>query len=295
MNYTDHSFIVGQSKGESQESKSQNTLELPEVATIPHEAVRFPHTGDGDNGVWLAPASSEGMWDIYYKSPEYEAQHGGIVSEGTKFLYNDFSDFPKIIDSEIASASMLEAGSIIMRSVVFISHIYAGQIDHSFISDSLVAWSIKSHVSHTVCVHQGQLWDSTVMNGWLSADVHHELLLSPVTFGSIHHHLVFMNNTGSWRLSEKHSLHADKINIYGLKSFKHENWLVSSIREALQNDDFDTVKAAIEQDAPIIDKKALEVELALPQGAVMPVDSCASKLKAAFAEYVRIVIENPNW
>jgi hypothetical protein len=27
----------------------------------------------------------------------------------------------------------------------------------------------------------------------------------------------------------------------------------------------------------------------------MPVDSCASKLKAAFAEYVRIVIENPNW
>lgn len=66
MNYTDHSFIVGQSKGESQESKSQNTLELPEVATIPHETVRFPHTGDGDNGVWLAPASSEGMWDIYY-------------------------------------------------------------------------------------------------------------------------------------------------------------------------------------------------------------------------------------
>lgn len=289
MSYTDHSFIVGQSEGQEEKPERLEFLGLPE------DAVRIPNTGGKDTGVWLAPSQTTGLWDIYYK---YKGTSGGLkpsgtVSEGTEFLYNNFSDFPRVYDSVIASASKLEGGSIITRSIIINSHIHTGQIEDSTIKDSIVAFAVKSRVFNTVCVHQGQLWDSTVTDGWLSADVDHKSLESPVTFGSVYHHLVFMSDNGSWKLSQEHSLHADKISVYGLKAFKHKNWLADNICEALQNDDLDTVVASIERG--IINKKALEAEIALPHGTVMPVDMCASKLEAAFAEYVRIVMENPNW
>lgn len=287
MNYTDHSFIVGQSEGQEEAPERLDFLQLPE------DAVRVPYTGDKDTGVWLAPTRTVGMWDIYYKTFAFDPKHCGTVSEGTEFLYNNFSDFPRVNESVIASASKLEAGSFITRSVIINSHIHTGQIEDSTIKDSIVAFAIKSHVFNTVCVHQGQLWDSMVTDGWLSADVDHKSLESPVTFGSVYQHLVFMENNGSWNLSQEYSLHADKISVYGLKAFKHKNWVLSSIREALQNDDLDTVEASIQRG--IINKKALEAEITLPHGTVMPVDACASKLEAAFAEYVRIVKENPNW
>lgn len=291
MSYTDHSFIVGQSEGQEEKPERLEFLGLPE------DAVRIPNTGGKDTGVWLAPARTTGLWDIYYK---YKGTSGGLkpsgtVSEGAEFLYNNFSDFPRVYDSVIASASKLEGGSIITRSIIINSHIHTGQIEDSTIKDSIVTFAVKSHVTNTVCVHQGQLWDSTVTDGWLSADINHKSLVAPVTFGSVYHHLVFLGDNGSWQLSQEHSLHADKISIYDLKAFKHKNWVVSSIREALDGDDLDTVVAAIEQGEQIIDKKALEAELALPHGTVMPVDMCASNLAAAFSEYVRIVAENPNW
>ena len=50
-------------------------------------------------------------------------------------------------------------------------------------------------------------------------------------------------------------------NSHTLKAFKHKNWVVSSIREALDDDDMDTVVAAIEQGEPIIDKETLAQRL----------------------------------
>ena len=141
--------------------------------------------------------------------------------------------------------------------------------------NSIVAFAVKSHVTNTVCVHRGQLWDSTVTDGWLSADVHHESWVSPVTFGGVYDHLVFLGDNGSWKLSQEYSRHAN-ISIYGLKSFRYKDWLVGDIRKALHDDDMDTVVAAVEQSTPIIDKKALEDEITLPHGTVMPVSICVS-------------------
>lgn len=287
MNYTDHSFIVGQSKTQEETPERLRFLGLPE------DAVRIPNTGGKDTGVWLAPTRTTWVWNIYYKHPALEPKHCGTVSEGTEFLYNNFSDFPRVLDSVVASASKLEAGSYVMRSVIVNSHIYAGQIEDSTIMNSIVAFAVKSHVTNTVCVHRGQLWDSTVTDGWLSADVHHESWVSPVTFGGVYDHLVFLGDNGSWKLSQEYSRHAN-ISIYGLKSFRYKDWLVGDIRKALHDDDMDTVVAAVEQSTPIIDKKALEDEITLPHGTVMPVDVCASHLEAAFSEYLRIVTETPN-
>ena len=95
------------------------------------------------------------------------------------------------------------------------------------------------------------------------------------------------------KFSQEHSRHAN-LSVYGLKSLRRKNWLVSDIRKALQDDDLDAVVASIEQGEPIINKEALGAELALPHGTVMPVDECASNLRAAFTEYVLIATENPN-